>query len=934
MELTWKFLEDGSLYVEDPIYKKPYILPPHIAGMFKTKEMQRLQKIKQTDYSWLDWPGLENNRRWRHSMGVAHLGHELFERFQKEIFSQYGIEMDQMEREIAECVLSAHDIGHLDNSHHSEKLIQYSHEARTVDILLGDTEVGRYLRSKYPQDKIEQVVSIISKINNDEEIDNTQLSPLMQLYSQVVSSSYDIDKVDYTLGDSYYAGIPSGVDPYEIINGFSATVDKNGDLRLAIKEKAQRQGERLQIERFQNYRDIYYCVSSELMDVIAPYAFELISQEPEEVKQKLPAVFRKKIEAGIANERITTLDEELQMTDDVTEAAYEMLSKEAKNPILRYLCDTRAVRRDCRAFVNGKSKEAFLQELQAIFPDRDLSEIKALHTSKSACKLKKANEDFLIEKENGEIVSIEKQEGTVVKPQVFELKRVYFNPELLRLELGLSEKEFEQYRSQIEGFIDNMLGRTEEFQARYTLEDRTVKKEDIIEMLKAEGFRFLGTDTSINIDRYYDTRNFDMLMSGRELRGREILSTDKAKTDDEMSAMYKCPADGQNTNYTFRKIFEESYNVEDITLEKVKQALASQVPELEYIDLEAKPIIIADTKRTKMYFVRNGKAICVAWDETQYDNKWFGRKTDDVMIEVQNRRGTSKLVLKSIDQIFSKHPEKFRQCQISKVLRGANLTRKPIREITQEIQSANILDMMQREDSAGEIEREKKIHFSEEDREKIVAILPEIMKKLGYEAKADDYNLENQTDYYFDTPSLYYAKSEGEPSLRTREKKGGKLKSTYKVPQTFRHNISERKEIEGNPQTTSPQDFIKAMRENGISVYPDNLELITKVVNERKTKVFCGHGIEFELAIDDVMNVDPKKQKSKKSTKGEFEIEIKSADCEVEEQRKILESIWSSILEACKAQGIELTPSKHNKYVSSLIELGLIKEHDQELEER
>lgn len=931
MELTWKFLEDGSLYVEDPIYKKPYVLPPHIAGMFRTKEMQRLQKIKQTDYSWLDWPGLENNRRWRHSMGVAHLGHELFEKFQKEVFLQYGIEMDQMEREIAECVLSAHDIGHLDNSHHSEKLIQYSHEARTVDILLGDTEVGEYLRSKYPQDKIEQVVSIISKINNDEEIDNTQLSPLMQLYSQVVSSSYDIDKVDYTLGDSYYAGIPSGVDPYEIINGFSATVDKNGDLRLAIKEKAQRQGERLQIERFQNYRDIYYCVSSELMDVIAPYAFELILQEPEEIKQKLPVVFRKKIEAGMANKRITTLEEELQMTDDVTEAAYEMLSKEAKNPVLRYLCDTRTVRRDCVAFVNGKNREVFLQELQSIFPDRDLSGIKALHTSKSACKLKKPNEDFLIEKENGEIVSIERQEGTVIKPQVFELRRVYFNSELLRLELGLSEREFEQYKPRIESFIDNMLGRTEEFQARYTLEDKSFRKEDLIEILKMYGFSFLGTDTSINIDRYYDTRNFDMLMSGRELRGREIISTDTTKEPDKMSAMYKCPADSKNSNYTFRKIFEESSNVGDITLERIKQALAPQVPELADIPLEAKPIIVANTKRTKLYFIRNGKAICVAWDETQYDNKWFDQRANDIMIEVQNRRGTSKLVLKAIDQIFSRYSDKFKKCQISKVLRGARLTHRQEREMVEERTNDNL---EQRKSDTNGIEREKKIRFSEKDRENLALLLPEIMKQLGYQTKTGNYELEDQTDYYFDTPSFYYAKSEGEPSLRTREKKDGKLKSTYKVPEVFSNSISERKEIESIPQTTTAEDFIKAMKEKGVVIYPDNLELITKVVNHRRTQVFYRDGIEFELAIDDVMNVDPKKQKSKKSSKGEFEIEIKSADCEVEKQRQILESIWNSILEACKTQGIELTPSEHNKYVSSLIELELIKEHSQEQEER
>lgn len=119
----------------------------------------------------------------------------------------------------------------------------------------------------------------------------------MQLYSQVVSSSYDIDKIDYTLGDSYYAGIPTGAEPMELLNSFSVTLDNNGDMRLTIKEKVQRQGERLQIERFQNYRDMYYNLSSELLDHITPKIYQLVIEEPQEVKNMLPAIFLKKVEA-------------------------------------------------------------------------------------------------------------------------------------------------------------------------------------------------------------------------------------------------------------------------------------------------------------------------------------------------------------------------------------------------------------------------------------------------------------------------------------------------------------------------------------------------------------------------------------------------------------------------------------------------------------
>lgn len=917
MELSWKFLEDGTLYVEDPVYKKPYVLPAHIAGMFETKEMKRLQKIKQTDYSWIDWPGLENDKRWRHSMGVAHLGYELFEKFSKGIFAEYGIEIDNMEREIAECVLAAHDIGHLDNSHHSEKLIQYSHELRTVDILLGDTEVGRYLRSRYPQAKIEEVVSIIAKINNDEEIDSSTLSPLMQLYSQVVSSSYDIDKIDYTIGDSYYAGIPTGVEPMEIINGFRATVDKDGNLRLVINEKAQRQGERLQIERFQNYRDIYYSASSKMMDNIAPIIFRLIIEEPEEVKAMIPDVFLKKMEAGVAGRRITTLEEELQMTDDVTDGAYEILRKQAHNPILRYLCDAKAVRRDFKIFTTNRNMQDYMEELQSIFPGRDLSNTKSLFINNYTCKLKKQNEDFLIEKENGEIVSVEKKAGSVIKPQTFNLRRVYFNPELLRLELGLSQQEFEQYKSQLESFIDNMGEKTEEFQARYVLENKGITQRDIINMLKEHGFHFIETSYVTNVDDYYDTTDFDFLKQGKELRGRRSVTQDSEK----ISAMYKSPVGGSNEPYTVRKIFEVSTGVENTSLEEIKRALSGQVGDLDGVPLEDKPMLHADTNRTKMYFVRNGKFICVAWDETIYNNKWFGKKATDIMIEVQNKRGTSRLILKAIGQIFSKYPEKINKCQDSKMLRGARLTR------MQKEQPEGDLKVKPQQNN---IEREKKIHFSEGDRQKLEVLLPEVLKELGFDAEAREFAVSEQTDYYFDTPSLYYGKSKGVNSLRTRELANGKLKSTYKTSESSNSNIAERKEIESTPKSTSPADFIKAMSEKGVAIYPSNLELVTQVINHRKKLLFRGSGIELELAIDDVTNKNPKTKTSKKAEKGEIEMEIKSAQIPVEKQREILENIWQKVIEKCQKEGISLSQSKHNKYVDSLIELGLLKEREQE----
>ncbi len=327
---------DGRIHVKDPIYKRPYVLPEYMTSFFETKEMQRMKDIKQNGYSYIDIPSLKENKRWGHSIGVAH-SYDLLSKKLISLLEAHGIDVDLEEVELAGLVTAGHDIGHIYNSHHSEDVIKYSHERRTSDILLGDkgdTEASQYLRKNYNKDKIARVVSVIVDEDNDQ-----KLSPFLQLWKQALSSGFDLDKMDYVPRDLKYAGINIDINQPEMIQSLKVDIDEQGDYCLIIPAKTQRQLESIAIGRFWDYRDVCFPPSAEIMRVLEPKILDMAQEEGEDVKSELSDVFQKIMQAKQSDKRITTLQDDLQMTDTPSEIAITKLSKIAKDPILRYMCN-------------------------------------------------------------------------------------------------------------------------------------------------------------------------------------------------------------------------------------------------------------------------------------------------------------------------------------------------------------------------------------------------------------------------------------------------------------------------------------------------------------------------------------------------------------------------------------------------------------------
>ena len=124
---------------KDPIHRYIHVKDQLIWDLIKTKEFQRLRRIKQLGTLYLSFHTAEHSR-FGHSLGV----YEIVRRMIDESF--IGREAwDNTDRPLALCAALLHDLGHGPFSHSFEKIFNTDHEAFTQAIITEDTEVNEVL---------------------------------------------------------------------------------------------------------------------------------------------------------------------------------------------------------------------------------------------------------------------------------------------------------------------------------------------------------------------------------------------------------------------------------------------------------------------------------------------------------------------------------------------------------------------------------------------------------------------------------------------------------------------------------------------------------------------------------------------------------------------------------------------------------------------
>lgn len=329
---------------------------------------------------------------------------------------------------------------------------------------------------------------------------------------------------------------------------------------IAIPKEKEHFIEASLLERNRNYKEIYYCD----LDFTGNHAFKELLKElrrhPEEVPQDIPSGIRKFLTMEKA--KLTT-QEYMQLTMTPLNNAIELIKQTTKNEKIKYLCDYREnAKNDYKVLYNGKSEGYIRRILKKVLPNfqEDSNCIfKEDRTIKPYKRTKFGSTNIITE------IGIQKFEDRPhsISLEPIKVSILAFNPELLRLELGMKKEEFERkYGDTIREIIRNQQRPLQELELKYVLQNEKISIEDLLKVLTNE-HEMCDKANYVSHDEYYDTPKFSLLENGKALRIRHgVTYHDGVMTREykRKRITYKTYEEDKKTTYTHRTRQEELGN--------------------------------------------------------------------------------------------------------------------------------------------------------------------------------------------------------------------------------------------------------------------------------------------------------------------------------------------------------------------------------------
>ncbi len=612
--------ENKTLTVKDPIYGT-IIVPYPYSKIVLTKEMQRLGNISQNGFSQYEFKGLENNDRLSHSVGSFYVMNLILNQIEK-VLQPFNIEISNDDKEIALCSMLLHDIGHGPFSHSLEVVTNYSHEKRTTDILLGNTEVGNLLVELFGEKKVKQIASFIAEINDQDELGKDSFTKLL---NNLVSHQLDADRMDYLARDAYYVNFTTSFDYKKIIDSLSVIVNNNQEYELLILRKGLSSIENVLIQRYQMYRDVYLSPISVLGDELFKKLLERYREN--ENLHTLPVSKYFKILASDPN--ISNLNDFVEMSDIDFKKSFEVIRENDIDSIIAYISNSDKLD-EYVLIENNVSITEIKEYIKDIFGDVDLSNTLSILNIPTKSKLYKKEQSLNIQ--SGNRISDITDCTNLIRPQeVLENTYTFFNPEILRMELGLSKEEFKKYEREVKKMIDDLNKKPEEFELKYIINGTEITNllDKIKNVFFANGFKEISTIEKRNCDEYYDTEDSELYKKGGSLRIRKTSNNDKIK----FRGTFKMP-NGEGEVYSSRTEIEEQLidtNFNSFVL-KMKE---NNVP-VDFSRINNTPVLNSTTNRTDVLLEKNGVQVCLSLDNSVYTNHLLNdTMATDRMIEIE-----------------------------------------------------------------------------------------------------------------------------------------------------------------------------------------------------------------------------------------------------------------------------------------------------------
>ncbi len=212
-------------------------MDPYELAIINTPMFQRMHNIKQLSLGYYVYHGTDHSR-FGHMLGAMHLAGRAYDSI-KENSKNFGeFDEDPIDRKTIRMAALLHDVGHAPFSHSLENLLDEPHETYT-----------QYLIDFYFKEHIENAGV------KTEDVKNLVIGAYKKPYfSKIVSGQLDVDRLDYLLRDSLYAGVSYGLyDLGRIIDQLAVIDDK-----FVVLEGGYEAVEQLIFARYQMYQQVYF----------------------------------------------------------------------------------------------------------------------------------------------------------------------------------------------------------------------------------------------------------------------------------------------------------------------------------------------------------------------------------------------------------------------------------------------------------------------------------------------------------------------------------------------------------------------------------------------------------------------------------------------------------------------------------------------------
>jgi HD superfamily phosphohydrolase len=238
---------------------------------------QRLRRIKQNSTSYLVYPG-STHTRFEHSLGTMELATRVFDslyaRQERSLNDVFNRDNKAYMRRLLRISALLHDIGHAPYSHSGENLISggKSHE-HVSECVIRHKETRQIIESLVDRAFLRSPELDVIYVAVGDPTVKVLPPPQLIFLKDILQGDLGVDRMDYLLRDSLYAGVHYGrydyarlIDTLCAVRVKESDEAKEGEVKVAVDQAGVHAAEGLLLARYFMFLQVYYHKTRRILD--------------------------------------------------------------------------------------------------------------------------------------------------------------------------------------------------------------------------------------------------------------------------------------------------------------------------------------------------------------------------------------------------------------------------------------------------------------------------------------------------------------------------------------------------------------------------------------------------------------------------------------------------------------------------------------------